>query len=226
MRIKIYQINPDRDINRVRNERLSNLQCCQGSPGIQASLYDEVFNAEMDFNGLEALYTQFNNTGHPLYRGGQMKVSDIIVTDDGAFYCDRFGFAPVDFDVSQTQKPENLMTVVYVEPGRPAYVAEVLHDLEAEQRAVAGERIDYLDNGDGTLIINNEDAKDMGLPGNRRYGQGQVIAGPFFVVGDAGDSFRSLTESEVMKYMARFAEPEDISPAEVEADHFIAFYSM
>lgn len=226
MRIKIYQINPDRDINRVRNERLSNLQCCQGSPGIQASLYDEVFNAEMDFNGLEALYTQFNTTGHPLYRGDQMKVSDIIVTDDGAFYCDRFGFAPVDFDVSQTQKPENLMTVVYVEPGRPAYVAEVLHDLEAEQRAVAGERIDYLDNGDGTLIINNEDAKDIGLPGNRRYGQGQVIAGPFFVVGDAGDSFRSLTESEVTKYMARFAEPEDISPAEVEADHFIAFYSM
>lgn len=226
MRVKIYQINPDRDINRVRNERLSNLQCCQGSPGIQASLYDEVFNAEMDFNGLEALYTQFNTTGHPLYRGGQMKVSDIIVTDDGAFYCDRFGFAPVDFDVSQTQKPENLMTVVYVEPDRPAYIAEVIHDLEAEQRAVAGERIDYLDNGDGTLIINNEDAKDMGLPGNRRYGQGQVIAGPFFVVGDAGDSFRSLTESEVTRYMARFAEPEDISPAEVEADHFIAFYSM
>lgn len=226
MRIKIYQINPDRDINRVRNERLSNLQCCQGSPGIQASLYDEVFNAEMDFNGLEALYTQFNTIGHPLHRGGQMKVSDIIVTDDGAFYCDRFGFAPVDFDVSQTQKPENLMTVVYVEPGRPAYIAEVLHDLEAEQRAVAGEQIDCLDNGDGTLLINNEDAKDMGLPGNRRYGQGQVIAGPFFVVGDAGDSFRSLTESEVTKYMARFAEPEQISPAEVEADHFIAFYSM
>ena len=226
MRIKIYQINPDRDINRVRNERLSNLQCCQGSPGIQASLYDEVFNAEMDFNGLEALYTQFNTIGHPLHRGGQMKVSDIIVTGDGAFYCDRFGFAPVDFDVSQTQKPENLMTVVYVEPGRPAYFAEVLHDLEAEQRAVAGERIDCLDNGDGTLLINIEDAKDMGLPGNRRYGQGQVIAGPFFVVGDAGDSFRSLTESEVTKYMARFAQPEEISPAEVEADHFIAFYSM
>ena len=226
MRIKIYQINPDRDINRVRNERLSNLERCQGTPEIQASLYDEVFNAEMDFNGLDALYTQFNTIGHPLHRGGQMKVSDIIVTDDGAFYFDRFGFAPVDFDVSQAQKPENLMTVVYVEPGRPAYVAEVLHDLEAEQRAVAGERIDYLDNGGGTLIINNEDAKDMGLPGNRRYGQGQVIAGPFFVVGDAGDSFRSLTESEVMKYMARFAEPEDISPAEVEADHFIAFYSM
>ena len=226
MRVKIYQINPDRDVNRVMHERLSNLELCQGSPDIQASLYDEVFSAEIDFTGLEQLYTQFNTTGHPLHRGGQMKVSDIVVTEEGAFYCDRFGFAPIDFDVSQTQKPENLMTVVYVEPGRPAYVAEVLHDLEAEQRAVAGERIDYLDNGDGTLIINNEDAKDMGLPGNRRYGQGQVIAGPFFVVGDAGDSFRPLTESEVTKYMARFAEPEEISPAEVEADHFIAFYSM
>lgn len=226
MRVKIYQINPDRDVNRVMHERLSNLELCQGSPIIQASLYDEVFSAEIDFTGLEQLYTQFNTTGHPLHRGGQMKVSDIVVTDEGAFYCDRFGFAPVAFDASQARKPDNLMTVVYVEPGRPAYVAEVLHDLKAEQRAVAGERIDYLDNGDGTLIINNEDSKDMGLPGNRRYGQGQVIAGPFFVVGDSGDDFRSLTESEVTKYMAQFAQPEDISPAEVEADHFIAFYSM
>lgn len=226
MRVKIYQINPDRDVNRVMHERLSNLELCQGSPDIQASIYDEVFSAEIEFTGLEQLYTQFNTTGHPLHRGGQMKVSDIVVTDEGAFFCDRFGFAPVTFDASQARKPDNLMTVVYVEPGRPAYVAEVLHDLKAEQRAVAGERIDYLDNGNGTLIINNEDSKDMGLPGNRRYGQGQVIAGPFFVVGDSGDDFRSLTESEVTKYMARFAQPEDISPAEVEADHFIAFYSM
>ena len=226
MRVRIYQINPDRDVNRVKHERLSHLERLQGSPDVQASIYDEVFSAEIDFAGLEQLYTQFNTTGHPLHRGGQMQVSDIVVTDEGAFYCDRFGFAAVAFDVSRTQKPDNLMTVVYVEPGRPAYVAEVLQDLHAEQRAVAGERIDYLDNGDGTLIINNEDSKDMGLPGNRRYGQGQVIAGPFFVVGDSGDKFRSLTESEVTKYMARFAEPEDISPEEVEADHFIAFYSM
>ena len=226
MRIKIYQINPDRDTKRVSHTRLSELERIQGSANVQSSLYDEVFNAVLDTDNLEDIYFLFNTDGHPLYRGGSMKVSDVVVTDEGAFYCDSVGFKPVTFDESQTQKPDNLMTVVYVEPGRPAYVAEVLHDLEAEQRAVAGERIDYLDNGDGTLIINNEDAKDMGLPGNRRYGQGQVIAGPFFVVGDAGDSFRSLTESEVTKYMARFAEPEEISPAEVEADHFIAFYSM
>lgn len=83
MRVKIYQINPDRDINRVMHERLSNLELCQGSPSIQASIYDEVFSAEIDFTGLEQHYTQFNTTGHPLHRGGQMKVSDIVVMDEG-----------------------------------------------------------------------------------------------------------------------------------------------
>ena len=55
MRVKIYQINPDRDINRVRNERLSNLERCQGTPDIHASIYDEVFSAEIDFTDLEQL---------------------------------------------------------------------------------------------------------------------------------------------------------------------------
>ena len=45
-------------------------------------------------------------------------------------------------------------------------------------------------------------------------------------VGDDGENFRSLTKSEVVKYMDRFKEPEDISLDEVEADIGITFYSM
>lgn len=226
MRVKIYQIDPDRDVNRVKYEALSKLERYQGSPEVQSSLYDEVFNADIEFRGLEELYTQFNTSGHPLHRGGRMSMSDVVVTEEGSFYCDRYGFSPIAFDESQTQKPGELMTVVYVEPGRKPFVAEVLNDLDAEQRAVAGERIEIMENGDGTLIISNEDAKDCGMPGNRRYGNGHVLAGPFFVCGDTGDAFRSLTESEVTKYMARFEQPEDISPEEVEADHGIYFIPM
>lgn len=226
MRIKIYQINPARDANTVKYEALSNLENYQGSPQVQSSLYDEVFNADIEYQGLEGLYAQFNTTGHPLHRGGQMSVSDVVVTEEGSFYCDRYGFSPITFDESQAKKPGELMTVVYVEPGRKPFVTEVLHDLDAEQRAVAGDRIEVTENGDGTLIIGNEDAKDWGMPGNRRFGNGHVLAGPFFVCGDSGDSFRSLTESEVTKYMARFEQPEDISPEEVEADHRIYFIPM
>ena len=63
--------------------------------------------------------------------------------------------------------------------------------------------------------------------GNRRIHDGaSIIAGTFFVVGEDGENFRSLTESEVTRYMDRFAEPEDISQDEVESDMSITFYSM
>ena len=42
----------------------------------------------------------------------------------------------------------------------------------------------------------------MGMQGNRRIGDGSsIIAGPFFVCGDTGEDFRSLTDDEVDKYM-------------------------
>ena len=48
----------------------------------------------------------------------------------------------------------------------------------------------------------------------------------FFVVGEDGENFRSLTESEVKRYMDRFKNPEDIDQDEVEANMGITFYSM
>ena len=225
MRIKIYQINPDRDTNRVAHTRLSELERFQDSPDVQASIYDEVFNAVIDQDDLEDIFFLFNTDGHPLYRGGSMKVSDVVVTEEGAFYCDSVGFKPVTFDESQTQKPDNLLKVVYVEPGKPPYEAEILHTLEAQQKAVGGfiEPV-YLE--DDITLVGNEESKLIGMPGNRRLDSGSIIAGPFYLVGDTGDDFRSLTDEEAQRMMKRFEQPEDISPEEVEADtgfYFISF---
>ena len=86
MRVKIYQINPDRDQNRVMHERLDNLARHQGSAKVDESLYDRVLKADVDCDNLEQLYALLNTEGHPLYHGGQLKVSDVVVTDEGAFY--------------------------------------------------------------------------------------------------------------------------------------------
>ena len=43
-------------------------------------------------------------------------------------------------------------------------------------------------------------------------------------VGEQGENFRSLTDSEVEKYMQRFGEIEDISPEEVQANTGMTFY--
>lgn len=118
------------------------------------------------------------------------------------------------------------LTVVMVEPQKVPYVTEIADELSALQKAVGG-YIEVVGNGDGTLIICNEEGKLIGLESNRKiHDDMSVIAGTFFVVGDDGENFRSLTESEVVKYMDRFKEIEDISQDEVEADMGITFYSM
>ena len=118
------------------------------------------------------------------------------------------------------------LTVVMVKPHKTPYVTEITDELSALQRCVGG-YIEVVGNGDGTLIICNEEGKLQGLEGNRRIRDGaSIIAGTFFVVGDDGENFRSLTESEVTRYMDRFQNPEDIDQDEVEADMGITFYSM
>ena len=226
MRIKIYQINSDRDEKREKFLGMDARERLSLSQAIDPAIYDKVFSAEIDESDPEEIFRRFNTEGHPLHRGHSLSVSDVVVNDNGAFFCDSFGFKQIDFDESQTQKPDNLMRVVYVEPGRPAYEAEIPHTLEAEQKAVGG-LIECVYNKDDTALVCNDEGKLRGMEGNRRLNNGRtVIAGPFFVCGLTEDDFRGLTESEAQTYLERFAQPEDISQDEVEADMGFTFISM
>ena len=121
------------------------------------------------------------------------------------------------------QMKENLR-ILMVEPHKAPYEASIPHELTAMQQAVGG-LIEVVRNGDGTLLVCNEEGKLLGMEGNRRI-PGDVLAGPFFVVGDAGETFRSLTEEELERYRERFAEVEDISPQEVQAATGFFFCAM
>lgn len=227
MRVKIYQINTDRDPDRVKFLGMDSRKDLNLSLTVEPAMYDEVFNAEIKETDLEEIFQRFNTTGHPLHRGHSLSVSDVVVTDKGAFYCDSYGFKEVPFDESLTQKPDNLMRIVYVEPGEKPYEAEILKTLHGEQQAVGG-LIEPIYNGDNTILVGNEESKLEGMPGNRRIGDGStIIAGPFFICGDDGEDFRSLTDEEVEKYMEQFAEPEVISDEEVQADMgFTVYFGM
>ena len=138
MKIKIYQINMDRDKNHVKFSRHELLEKYQGTSAIDASLYDEVFSGEVECSDLEGVYTAFNTQPQPLHRGHSLSVSDIVVNEDGAYFCDSFGFKKVDFDESQAQKPDNLLKIVYVEPHKAPVIAEIEDTSFAFQRAVLG----------------------------------------------------------------------------------------
>jgi hypothetical protein len=220
MRVKIYQI--DQDTHGVKFMDYDFTINRNGK--IYPDTYKEVFNADIDETDLEAIYTRFNTNHHPLFRGHSLSVSDVVVSDNGAFFVDSIGFKQIVFDETKTQKPENLLKVVYVEPHRCAFEAEVENELNAVQKAVGG-CFEPVYNGDNTIIICNDEAKYRGMDGNRRINNGDsIIAGPFFVCGDDREDFRSLTDAEVKKYLERFGEPEDISRAEVEADTGFTFY--
>ena len=122
------------------------------------------------------------------------------------------------------QRMKENLRILMVEPQKAPYEASIPHELTAMQQTVGG-LIEVVRNGDGTLIICNEEGKLLGMEGNRRI-PGDVLAGPFFVVGDAGETFRSLTEEELERYRERFAEIEDISPQEVQAATGFFFCAM
>ncbi len=218
MRIKIYQINSERDKDRshfLGSDERNNLF---GNLNVKASEYDEVFNAEIDETDLEDIFQRFNTTYHPLYRGYSLSVSDVVVTDNGAFFCDSIGFKKIDFDESQTHKPDDLLSVVYKEPGKPAFAAELPHDLKSMQKAVGG-YIECVSIDDNAVIICNEEAKLEGLQGNIRLGNGSsIVAGPIFICGDDGEDLCSLTDEQTEKLLNQYSEPEDISHEETQSD--------
>ncbi|MGM9669481.1 MAG: DUF3846 domain-containing protein [Faecousia sp.] len=225
MNVRVYQINPDRDKNRVMYERLDDLARYQGSSKVDESLYDRVLRADVDCDNLEQLYTMLNLSGHPLHHGGQMKVSDVVVTDEGAFYCDRLGFVEIGFDESKAQIPEGMMRVLYVEPGKVPYETEIPNCLEAGQQAVKG-LIDLVYLGHGAILVCNDEGKLIGMDGNRVLDNGTIIAGPFFITGDGGENFCSLSDAQTEYFTQRFQEPEVISQEDVQADTGFIFYSF
>ena len=115
--------------------------------------------------------------------------------------------------------------VVYVEPGKPAVEKKIGTDLQDLQAEVGG-FIECIYNRDGTIIVANDEGKLLGMEGNRRLGNGSVIAGPFFVIGDAGENFRSLTDAQVSRYLQQYAQPQQISQRDVQADMGFTFYCL
>ena len=275
MKLKVYQINTDRDKNRVKFEGLAQTEQYQGKAQLDPTIYDEVFSGEVDCGNLEEVYTLFNSNSPYTHRGHSMSVSDVISVSDapelvgkirfynsstafeevqytdydkykqditdahdvgrtietedlrdqntpsvqyGTYFCDSVGFAPVEFDESETQKPDNLLRVVMIEPNKAPNEAEITNSLEGLQHAVGG-MIEFtypFYDEDGTIIMSNEESKLNGMEGNRKIFD-ELYAGPMIVMGDDGEGgSKSLTDEQVEKYLDRFKEIEHYTPEDVE----------
>lgn len=63
MKFKIYQIDMDRDKNRVKFDNLENTKKHQGFEQIDAGIYDRVFMGDTDSETLEDIYPSLRADG-------------------------------------------------------------------------------------------------------------------------------------------------------------------
>ena len=218
MRLRIYQIDHDKDVNDLSFMPYKKID--KVDPGI----YRKVFDAEAEVKSLEEAFQLFNTKGHPLHNGRSMSVSDVIVTKDGAFYCDSIGFTETEFDESKVDLSDQIK-VLYVEPHKKPYEAEIPDTLTAKQKAVGG-FIEFVYNTDETALVCDEEAKLKCKEGNRYLDGGGIIAGNFLVVGLGEEDCRSLTDEEIQRYKDKYSEPPVIDDEETAADvgfQFIGF---
>ena len=109
MRIRIYQIDVYRDINGVAFEPFEQLERLQGSPEVDPSLYDTVFEGAIRASSLEEIYMIFNTDLPPGYTGRCMSISDVIEIkgpegkSSQFFYCDKIGFKRIRFESDRAE---------------------------------------------------------------------------------------------------------------------------
>ena len=221
MKVRIYQVNTDRDKDRIAFMEYDHLECFQGTKEINSSVYDKAFDGELDLISLEDVYRKFNLSHPEGFEGRSLSVSDIveIVSSDnvkpGFYFCDTIGFKEVDFDHSKTSvlsRPKT-MKVVLLEPDKFARTAEIGTKLEDLQKVVGGdiEAAYYFD--EEVCLVCNEEGKVCGMPLNRSvYDKNKnlidIIAGTAFICDCSGEFFGSLNEEQLKKYTKQFRNPE------------------
>ena len=229
MRIKVYQIDHDKDTQSVKFCGLQETLKEAGS--VNPCIYQNVFDGEVDCGSLEAVYEKFN-LDHPIgFRGHSLSVSDVveIYEPDGdlssTIFCDSVGFQKINFDTSQTILADGIRVLV-VEPQKEPYIVTIRDDYRDFQKAVGGCFECTYPFDDGTVIYSNEEAKLIGMEGNRTI-YGELYAGPFVIARDNGDGTTgSLTDEQICKYSEMFKEVEHYTAEDVEGSIYMGFISF
>lgn len=180
MKIRVYQINPDRDERRMMFMSHRFLEKYQGSPEVDSKSYDKVYDKEVDCGNLEEVY-ELLNLNHPSdYRGRSLSVSDVVEVYEsdnvpqGFYFCDSVGFKQIDFHPEECGVSERIngrsaekISVLLVEPGKYPRMIEMEDTLEAMQRVVGGDIEEFMPYEDEIAIICNDESKLNGMPPNR-----------------------------------------------------------
>ena len=217
MKIKVFQVNPELDQHSTLFRNYDSVMKAAGQ--IDPGIYKTVFDGNVDAQDLEDVFAILN-FNHPVgYNGHSLSVSDIVeIEGRGCFFCDSVGFQELsDFDAAQVQ-PITGYRMLAIEPHKEPYEIVIPEGLEPLQQAVGGWIECTYPFDDNVYVVGNEEAKLIGLEGNRRI-NGGIYAGTILIAGDDGEGgTKDLTDAQIQKYTQMFSVPEDITPEEVQND--------
>lgn len=234
MRIKIYQIDSDKDTNQIKFFGTEHLRKLQGSTDIDPAMYKTVFYGDVDCEDLEDIYQLFNSKRVPTHQGHSLSISDVIQVIDSenemlkgkCFFCDSLGYRTVDFDTSKCAEMSGLKCIYITPHHTPIELNLEINNYKVLRDAVKGTIEITRPFDDDIAVIGNDEAKLINMEGNRRVGK-SIYAGPMLIVGDNGsEDFVALTKEQAELYKLVFEQPEEISQEEVESDIGFTFYTF
>lgn len=109
MKIKIYQIDRDRDNGSYSFTNYENTVKRTGGV-IRSGIYNCAFDGEVLCNNLEEVYGKFNDDIPSGFKGHSLSVSDIVEIADsdsikqGFYFCDSIGFKKVSFEPEKAKQ--------------------------------------------------------------------------------------------------------------------------
>lgn len=124
---------------------------------------------------------------------------------------------------------EKEIKILKIEPCKAPEVVTLVNELEELQKAVSIGAdyvglIEIIAIDDDICILCNEEGKLIGLPPNRRIGH-DVICGVFYILGENPDEGEliSLSDDDIEKYKAIFADTSPVVMTDAERDRLCAF---
>ena len=105
------------------------------------------------------------------------------------------------------------MRIIVVEPQMKSAIRHINGSLASMQNVVGGTVQAMYPYDDAVALVANDEGKVLGLPMNRalRDDDGAVydiVHGTFFICGLSEDSFTSLTDEQLQRFMRIYATPE------------------
>lgn len=220
MEICIYQIDLNKDKDRIAFCSTEELVKFQGSDRVESGIYNRVFQGIVDCASLEGVYHMFNVNHPDGYIGRSLSVSDVVQVihspsiEPGFYFCESFGYKKIDFEPEKTQDRANAIYVILLEPGKAAK-AVLLNNTQEDMQQLVGGPLEVIPLPGGGNLIRNEEGKSLSLPPNRALKDDtgkvvDVLVGTCLICASNDDKLTSLTSAQMRHYKKEFQYPQKI----------------